>query len=86
MEAATCHAVSLPLVDTSEGCDSQRITAPAELTAALLHALSPARSLTPPLASISHMTLDIEMRGLFAPLSETQLGTFHREVFHQKGV
>ena len=39
-------------MDTSEGCDSQRTTAPAELTAALLLALSPARSLTPPLASI----------------------------------
>ena len=40
-------------MDTAEGCDSERTTAaPAELTAALQLALSPARSPNPPLASI----------------------------------
>ena len=39
-------------MDTSEGCDSQRTAAPVELIAALRLALSPARSLNPPQASI----------------------------------
>ena len=39
-------------METPEGCDSQRTAAPAELTAALQLALSPAQSLNPPLASI----------------------------------